>query len=52
VPKLQELPIAWGKAIIISRESNIRELDSLPITLIAKERDLFETATTVLVSGK
>jgi 4-amino-4-deoxy-L-arabinose transferase-like glycosyltransferase len=38
--------------IIISRERNIRELDSLPLTVLAKERDLFETATTVVVSGK
>jgi len=39
-------------AIIISREDHLPELDSLPIKLLAKERDLFETATTVLVSGK
>jgi 4-amino-4-deoxy-L-arabinose transferase-like glycosyltransferase len=39
-------------AIIISRENHLSELDSLPIQLLAKERDLFETATTVLVSGK
>ena len=40
------------QAIIISRESLLPELQSLPYKLLAKERDLFETATTVLISGK
>jgi hypothetical protein len=39
-------------AIIISRENLLSELDSTSIKLLARERDLFETATTVLVSGK
>jgi hypothetical protein len=40
------------QAIIISRESLLPELETLPYKLLAKERDLFETATTVLISGK
>ena len=50
--QVSELIATQPHAIIISRESNIRELDSVPVKLLAKERDLFETATTVLVSGK
>jgi 4-amino-4-deoxy-L-arabinose transferase-like glycosyltransferase len=39
-------------AIIISRENHLPELDSVPVQLLARERDLFETATTVLVGKK
>jgi hypothetical protein len=39
-------------ALVISRESLLPELQSLHYTLRAKERDLFETATTVILSGK
>jgi 4-amino-4-deoxy-L-arabinose transferase-like glycosyltransferase len=39
-------------AIIISRENLLSELSGASIKLLARERDLFETATTVLVSGK
>lgn len=38
-------------AVIISRENHLPELDGVPFKLLAKERDLFETATTVLISG-
>ncbi|OQP58212.1 hypothetical protein A3860_07765 [Niastella vici] len=50
--EVSELIASNPQAIIISREKNIRELDGVPIKLLARERDLFETATTVLISGK
>jgi 4-amino-4-deoxy-L-arabinose transferase-like glycosyltransferase len=40
------------KAVIISRASLLPELETVSYKLLAKERDLFETATTVLISGK
>jgi len=50
--QVSELIATHPHAIIISRENLLSELDSAAIKLLAKERDLFETATTVLVSGK
>jgi hypothetical protein len=50
--QVSELMLTHPHAIIISRENLLSELDSTSIKLLARERDLFETATTVLVSGK
>ncbi|HEY8897269.1 MAG TPA: glycosyltransferase family 39 protein [Niastella sp.] len=50
--QVKQVVTTQPNAIIISRENHLQELDSLPVKLLAKERDLFETATTVLVSGK
>ena len=50
--QVNEVITANPYAVIISRENHLPELDSVPFKLLAKERDLFETAITVLVSGK
>jgi 4-amino-4-deoxy-L-arabinose transferase-like glycosyltransferase len=50
--EVNKLMAAHPHAVIISRESHLPELAGLHYTLLAKERDLFETATTVLLSGK
>jgi len=50
--QVSQVIMADPHAVIISRENHLPELDSVPFKLLAKERDLFETATTVLISGK
>jgi 4-amino-4-deoxy-L-arabinose transferase-like glycosyltransferase len=50
--QVKQLITTNPKAIVISRENHLPELDSLPVKLLAKERDLFETATTVLFRGR
>lgn len=49
---LNQVLTAHPQAVIISRESHLPEMEGLPFQLLAKERDLFETATTVLIRGK
>lgn len=50
--QLNEIMTTHPEALVISRESLLPELQSLHYTLRAKERDLFETATTVILSGR
>jgi 4-amino-4-deoxy-L-arabinose transferase-like glycosyltransferase len=50
--QVKQVLSAHPNAIIISRENHLPELDPVPVRLIARERDLFETATTVLVGRK
>jgi 4-amino-4-deoxy-L-arabinose transferase-like glycosyltransferase len=49
--QVRQVITANPHAVIISRENHLPELEGVPFKLIAKERDLFETATTVLLSG-
>ncbi|THU39243.1 glycosyltransferase family 39 protein [Niastella caeni] len=50
--QVNEVITTQPQAVIISRENHLLELEAVPVKLLAKERDLFETATTVLLSGK
>ncbi|WP_205509653.1 ArnT family glycosyltransferase [Longitalea arenae] len=50
--QVRQLITANPQAVIISRENHLPELEGIPFKLLAKERDLFETATTVLVRGR
>jgi hypothetical protein len=52
VQQVKQLVATHPDAVIISRENHLHDLDSIPLTLLAKERDLFETATTVVLKGK
>lgn len=38
-------------ALLIGRKSDLNKLDNLPVKLVAEQRDLFETPTTVLLSA-
>lgn len=50
--EIEKLLSLQTKVKIISREGYLNELRDVPLQVVAKERDLFETATTIILQSK